>query len=654
MKRIGQSKWLPYLTLLLILAGTAVFYAPSIHFGIFWDDPIWYGHAVGKAWWQTLLPSVDFQFYRPLTFLYVWLFMRADGTFAVEWHHIFQIGIHLLNAVLAYAISCRLGFSRWAAAAVVLLLVLYPFAFQAIAWAAPNQPIAVVWQFAAILTYLLAHPLTKAEVGDEQLTGKRPFLLGLSLVFFLLALLVQESSVAVAFVPLLYEFFLRQKITGWSSFWAVLRTPRQSGWGMALVYAALAGAYGLIWMSVPRQPGITQLALEPETAVYLLQGLIYPLVGRPFGYQSALPVGQFGVITAVTLAILFTQAMWHKRGRLVLMALVWIVLSQLPAFVGLEFNYVEFASRLLYVSALPVALLWVAALWPSPRLLPRLAWLGPLLILLIAGQSLGVMQGMMRDFERGTTHLNEAVAMMDEGSGRYLFINFPDRYMDKQPPYPFGKWGLTLAPVVVNPADFLPVLTGGTAVSTSYSMPWLDLAERDAGPYHVDMRGVIIQPGELVQVAADGAAIYVSRYGVDGRFLLQPVGSLGQDAEPSGCMARFEEAICLHAVNYAARETEIDLALVWSAERPLPPNETIFIHLGQPGQSPAAQADGDTWRGLLPLADWPVGRLVTEYRTLPRPIDSVGLTLQIGVYNRETGQRLQTEAAVDYFGLPLE
>jgi hypothetical protein len=91
--------------------------------------------------------------------------------------------------------------------------------------------------------------------------------------------------------------------------------------------------------------------------------------------------------------------------------------------------------------------------------------------------------------------------------------------------------------------------------------------------------------------------------------------------------------------------------LVWSTERPLPPNQTIFVHLGQPGQPPLAQADGDTWRGLLPLADWPVGQSITEYRTLPY---HEGLALQIGVYDRATGQRLVTDTAVDYFGLPLE
>jgi hypothetical protein len=663
LKQMVRRKWGPYLILLVILAGTAVFYAPSIHFGAIWDDPVWYGHAVGKTWLQTLPPITDFQFYRPLTMLYVWLFSRPDGSFALVWQHWLQIGFHLLNVILAFAIASRLGLSRWAGVAVSLLLAFYPFAYQAVAWAAPQQPIVGLWQSAAWLAYLAARPLPGLETREWKLGRKGSLGIGVSLLFFLLALLMQESSVAVALLPLLYEFLLRQKVTSWPSFLRALRSPGNKGWGAALAYAALAGIYGLIWLAVPRQAGITQLALEPETVVYLLQGLVYPLLGRPLGYQSPLPVGQFWVITAVTLTALLSLAVWHKRGRLALLALIWLVLSQAPAFVGLRFSYVGGASRLLYAAVLPIGLLWAAALWPSPRWPSsrwqwRTAWPGPFLILLIVGQSVWLMTGMARDFERGTSHLNEAISTMAqpsrglEGNGRFLFINFPDRYKPKQPPYPFGYWGLTLAPVVVDLADFVPLVAGKTAVSTSYSMPWLDLAEREAGPYQIDMRGVIIQPGELVQLA-DGAAIYVSRYGVDGSFQLQQVGALGQAVRPAGCLVQFEESICLHAVNYAVGEVEIEVMLAWSTERPLLPNQTIFMHLGQPGQPPLVQADGDTWRGLLPLSDWPTGRLVMEYRTLPR-LPSEGLALQIGVYNRETGQRLLTDTAVDYFSLPLE
>ena len=631
---LRSKKLRPFLTLILILAGTAVFYRPALHYGFIWDDPVWYSHAVGKAWWQTFLPAADFQFYRPLSTWYVWLFLRPDGTFAIELLHALQIGWHLLNIALAFAVSRRLGLGRWAAAAAALLFAVYPFLYQAVAWAAPNQPMAGLFQTFAWLTYLAAHPpSSRPRVGRRLLST-------ISLVSFLLALTVQESSVAVAFVPLLYEFLLRQQVTGWSSFLAVLKAPRARGWLFALAYVLVGGFYGLLWLQVPRQAGITQLALEPKTGLYLLQGIIYPVVGRPTGYAAdfAMPDGWFLTVTAVTLLILFLLAAWHKRARLWLLALGWIGLSLAPAFVGLEYDYVYLASRLFYAPALGVALLWVTALWPSRANWPEKA--GILALLLIAGQSVWLLTGFARDFGGGTAHLAQAIDQMAAGNGRALFINFPDRYQRKRPPYPYGYWGLTLAPVVVDLADFVPIVAGGAAESLSVSMPWLDADARAAGPYQVDMRGVIVQPDELVQLAVGRDAVYLSRYGEDGRFDLQLAGSLPPDVAGEDCLAVFAEMICLHELDVMETENGLEVSLAWSTERPLPPNLTIFVHLGTPGQPPLSQADGDTWRGLLPLPDWPPGGLIVERRTLPRPLAAGDLTLQIGLYNREDGQRL--------------
>ncbi len=647
------GKLRPFLALLLIIGGTAVFYLPAIRYGFIWDDPVWYGHALGKAWRQTLLPTTDFQFYRPLSTWYVWLFLRPDGTFAIELLHGLQIGWHLLNIALAFAVSRRLGLRRWAAVTAALLFAVYPFLYQAVAWAAPNQPLAGLFQTTAWLTYFAAYPPSSNQANPIR-ARRRRLLPAISLISFLLALTVQESSVAVAFVPLLYEFLLRQSVTDWRSFLAAARAPRANGWWLALAYAAVGGLYGLLWSLAPRQAGIAQLALEPETGLYLLQGIIYPVVGRPTGYAAdfAMPDGWFLTVTAVTLLILFLLAVRHGRARLWLLALSWIGLSLAPAFVGLEYDYVYLASRLFYAPALGVVLLWVTALWPSRANWPEKA--GILALLLIAGQSVWLLTGFARDFSRGTAHLSQAVSHMAGGNGRTLFINFPDRYQLKRPPYPYGYWGLTLAPVVVDLADFVPIVAGDAAESFSVSMPWLDTDARDAGPYQVDMRGVIVQPDEMVQLAAGRDAVYLSRYLPDGRFDLQLAGSLLPDAVGKDCLTVFAEVICLHELDVMETEDAFEVSLAWSTERPLPSNLTIFTHLGSPGQPPLSQADGDTWRGLLPLPDWPPGVLIFEQRTLLRPLAAGDLTLQIGLYNREDGQRLPLSGGDgDFYAVPI-
>jgi hypothetical protein len=89
----------------------------------------------------------------------------------------------------------------------------------------------------------------------------------------------------------------------------------------------------------------------------------------------------------------------------------------------------------------------------------------------------------------------------------------------------------------------------------------------------------------------------------------------------------------------AAAET-LNVRLTWSLDMALPPNTTVFVHLGQPGAPPLVQADGDAWRGLLPLADWQPGALIDDYRTLPRPAAGDNLFLHIGLYDRVSGVRL--------------
>lgn len=626
----GQNRWV-YVALTAVLLATVLVYAASLAFGFIWDDPLWFGHALGKAWWQTLLPNADFQFYRPLTMLYFWLFMRPDGTFAIEAAHGFQLAFHLLNVALAFAISRRLGLGRGAAVAVAALFAFYPMAYQAVAWAAPQQPLTAVWQNAAWLSYFWARPLPPNTPPCQSRWG-----LIASFVFFILALTTQESSVTVAVVPLLYELLLRRSVPGG---WSIGGWIRPYAW--ALVYPLLAVGYVLVWLAVPRKAGITGAFFDGRNLAYVLQGIAFPLFGRPQGYAPDAVWNEWVVAAmgVAAVAALLALATWRGRGRVALFGLAWALAAVLPMLVGLGFAYVALAARLLYAPALGICLLWGCALWPRTE---ERRWLqvgSVLAVGLILLQSVWLLRQFEGVWQQGTAHLRTAVVALDErGDGRYLFLNFPDRFAPTRPPYPVGYWGLTLAPVVVELADFQRAWTGGQVESLSQAMPWLDQAERENGAYQVDMRGVIIQPDELAVLAGEVDGVYVSRYGVDGRWQLDYAGRL----EPGAADCQFAhigEDICLHEAQVTETADGYAVTLVWSTAVPLPPHLTIFAHLGRPGQPPVAQADGDTWRGALPLANWPPGALILEQRTLPRPAQE-GLVLKVGVYNWVDGQRV--------------
>jgi hypothetical protein len=290
-------------------------------------------------------------------------------------------------------------------------------------------------------------------------------------------------------------------------------------------------------------------------------------------------------------------------------------------------------------------LLWVLALWPVDG-----SWRNRLLsgavLLAILVQSTWLILNFQQLYQVGVTHLQEAVAVMAQADGRYLFVNFPDRYSPKRMPYPVGYWGLTLAPVVTDLADFVPGAAGRDKVSASRSLPWLDADARANGPFDIDMRGVIVTPAELAALAAGQDAVLVSRYGVDGRFALEPAGSLSPGVAMPCQLALFAGIVCLHALQVDHNGQRLDISLTWSTDQPLPPGVTIFVHWGPAGQPPLVQDDGDSWRGLLPLADWPPGDLVHEWRSLVLPADGAGAVLRLGLYDRVTGERW-TAVALD-------
>ncbi|MEM7330897.1 MAG: hypothetical protein AAF490_02310 [Chloroflexota bacterium] len=617
------------LALVGLILLTLWLYAPAIHFGFWWDDPVWYSHMIGKLWWQQLLPEPDFQYFRPGSMFYVSRFLNDNGTYAAVALHWMQIGWHLLQVALSYAISRRLKLDAWTAVFVATIVALFPFSYQATAWAAPNQPMAAAFQGGAWLFFLL---------GYQRRQNGFYFW---SILLFFLALTLQESSAALTFVPLLLFLTVQlQKAPSWQTIMQLVKRPFYSGLAWPFAYPVATAVFVLIWLQVPRQSGITELTLDPRTGLYLLQGVAFPLLGRVNGYDPAFQMLDLTVwlIIGLTVAVLLGLAIRHQRGWIALMGLAWLLMSIVPAIVGLRFSYVTLASRLLHSGGIGIALLWACALSVQNGRLP-FKLIGRLILIGIAIQSVLLLRQFDQLYSVGTVHLQEAIETMSEDNGRYLFINFPDRYAPNRAPYPIGYWGMTLAPVVVDLDTFPPVLTGTNPDSISRSMPWINQAERENGPFVVDMRGAITQPNEMAQLALENDAVLLTRYQADGTFTLENVGHFDKN-QPSDCLATYGEMICLQAVDIKAQADGMMAQFRWQTSAPVPPNVTIFAHLGLLNQPPLLQLDGDSWQGSLPLADWPLNTAVIDNRPFSMPEGANDLVLQIGVYDRVTGERL--------------
>ncbi|MBE2223182.1 MAG: hypothetical protein IAF02_16690 [Anaerolineae bacterium] len=624
-----------FICLLLFL--TAL-YAPALRFGLIWDDPEWYMQAVGKSTSQLLFPSTQYQYYRPWLMIYNHQFIKADGTIAIYLLHWAQIGWYLLNLTLIFGISRKVGFDRWAAFMVVVLSALHPFVYQAIAWEAPSQPIMAVFLNTAWVLYL---------VGRER---SRTSIFVLSAFCFLIAMGLNETAVALAAIPLLLEIALRLQKSRWQDILKSWRHPWQNGWGWTGVYLIMAVLFTVIWLVIPRENGVVGLFWDVRVYAYMLQGFVLAFASsalvRGTIHEWSL-IGMWGLL----IVALWGLALYRKRGTLATIGLIWAFLAIAPGLIGLPFDYISIASRMFYTAVPGVAWLWVSALWPAPQARwSATAVLGAALLIGMALFGLVTTIGFGGLYSKGINHLAEMVDTLADKNGSYLFVNFPDRYHLKEEPLAVGYWGLTLAPVVVDLDEFPALLHGSDAQTISRSMPWLDETSRAEGPYHVDMRGVITPPNELYQLAAAQEGIYVTRYDTAGNFSLHYAGALSKGNDENCGTAVFDNTICLQDIQLTPAGDELIIRTTWWTSEPLPEHLTLYTHLAQPGLPPAAQADGDSWQGALPLANWQPGDLILDERRLPLPPAGSDWRISLGVYNWVTGARL---TAVDNQERPL-
>lgn len=680
MCRLGlSSRVRALLAMAGVLLVAAWLYAPALGFGFMWDDPTWYGRVVGKSFAELVRPMPDYQFYRPGVALYNRLFMGRDQTFSAPIMHAVQIGWHLLDVALVYALCRRLRAGKGVAIAAAGLVACYPLSQQAVAWVAPQQAMVAALQNGAWLAYLAARHRGKVRWPAALL----------SLVLFVVGLAVQEITAALALVPLLMELVLHRtpplsvraivprlnrsmqngadvplqrgipaeagppevSVPLWRGSPAKAGPPEASGGIgllLALIYPIIAAGFVLAWRTLPRPPGYPDWGLRPEVILYFLQGLVYPVLGRVGGYApgQTISAAWIAVLSGAILCGLLLAAWRAGRLRLALFGLALVVLGSGPPAAGLRYEYVCASPRLLYYSAPGIALLWAGALLPPPaggwvRRLWRTG--GAALLGLIALQSVLLVSGFQRMYAAGAAHMAEFIRVVRTGE-RLLFVNFPDQFALKRPPYPMGYWGMLLAPGSVDLSEFSALVTGERPVTFSRRMPWVDGEMRDAGPYRVDMRGEQVPADQLYQLAHQVDRIYLSRYNTDGTFVLQWAGTVVSPTLPAvGCrLAVFDETLCLQDAQVEAQADRLSVILTWSSLTGAQPNDTIFTHLGQAGQPPLAQADGDPWLGILPLTLLQPGDVILDHRVVPLPeaLPSGRYEIRVGLYNRVTGERM--------------
>jgi len=254
----AQRSWPDLGICLLLLASTLAVYSQvrSYEF-VNYDDPQYVGENVhvragitagGVAW---ALQSFDAANWFPLT----WLSHMVDSQFFgmdSGWHHLTNVWLHAIDALLLFAVLRRMTAARWPCALVAFLFALHPLHVESVAWIAERKD--VLSAFFWFLTLWLYAGYVKRPGVARYLAVVAAFGLGL---------MSKPMLVTLPFVLLLLDVWPLERAS-----WP---------WNLASAKALLSEKLPLFAMAAS-DSALTLLAQRQGGAVAPLAGI--PLVFR--------------------------------------------------------------------------------------------------------------------------------------------------------------------------------------------------------------------------------------------------------------------------------------------------------------------------------------------------------------------------------------
>jgi len=656
-RRDGQSL-LRIGALLALALFTLWTYRTVPELALFNDDPTGHLRWVDEHPFPVMLASAEgYSYYRPLSFV-IW-----DGCRRVIGHHDprvihgVNLAFHLGSVLLVWGLALRLGGDRsalraWLAA---LLFALYPFGYEAVAYASALFHIAVTF-FALVSVYLY----------DLARRGRR-WAFVLAHIAVALALLSHESGLVVPVLILAWEVIqisesANQQIgksanqrRGESRICRA--TVRHSPFAYSPFATRLVGLMGVfmveailfivIWCLVPKgtasltgetlQLGWLGAAVRGNVP-FFLQALGYPLAPGARLAAAALPWLVGGAVVLVGV-----MARCTRQGAFYAWSLVWWGLASLPALLLLRRGYIHGNPHLYYFPAVGAAFLWaipLAAPWVGKRgnvFLRGVAVLAALTLLWWNQAFINVHLGY---FRRVSAILRELVrtATVAPAEKPLLYVNLPV-FIGPAPeekartyPFPYGATGAVVIPSYARVGDFI-FYNGGPRRSAQ------GVTGRDFSPgwatYGQDM--------ELAELREhlDKAEVYAFSLPSHRFFPLSAHWQVGREDAGKQALASFGEAILLVEHGYTREANGLQVSTRWLAAAPVGRDYTLFVHLYAPDGHLVAQKDGPPGEGFIPTRFWQAGDVVLDERLVPLSGVPAGqYRLAVGWYDPLSGERL--------------
>jgi protein O-mannosyl-transferase len=180
---------------------TVITYAASLGNGfVGWDDGLlitenaWV-HGLSWANVKHVFTSYDPELYVPLSLLSYQL-NYAFGELSPFGYHLFNLLLHILNALLVSVLALGLSRRPWAAAFCGVLFALHPLHTEAVAWASARKDVlAAFFALASMVSYL------------RYLDGRKASWLAASAMLFVLGLMSKASILLLPLVLLLIAWY---------------------------------------------------------------------------------------------------------------------------------------------------------------------------------------------------------------------------------------------------------------------------------------------------------------------------------------------------------------------------------------------------------------------------------------------------------------
>lgn len=309
---------------LLGVALLAVYGSALFHGYVMLDDDILVfanpaaQHFVFGSIWH-VFTHFDPELYIPLTFLsyqLTWL-ISGGSPFAF---HLIDLILHGINAGLVMWLLFLLTDRKWTSILCGLLFALHPLNTETVVWiAARKDTLSTMFFLLSVIFYLRSSELQKSEMSS------RPY--GLSIAFFVLALLSKAMVLTLPLVLLLIDYLQGRKFD-------------KKLWIEKIPYFALSLIFGIVALvgkqsSLTHTSPLTLLLTAAKSTTDTLARFFVPMhlsVLYPYHDTVSITSSDFwlpvAVITIIIAAILF----FVRHNRAVIFGTAFFVLTLAPTF----------------------------------------------------------------------------------------------------------------------------------------------------------------------------------------------------------------------------------------------------------------------------------------------------------------------------------